>query len=152
MKEADVKRNAEPSADGKWRKLLGQRETFKVLVIDDSDIARARMRDILNEAGLDVLELASPIGATRVIMRNNVSVVVVDVLMPGMRGDRLATLFRGNPRFGTLGVVLVSGDSGVELDRMLSDTAADAAVSKSNLKDLVGAVIRAYRARTGEHA
>ncbi len=123
-----------------------------VLVIDDSDIARASMANLLAEAGLNVVELSSPIGATRAILSHDVSVVVVDILMPGMRGDRLATLFRGNPRFKGIGVVLVSGESGVELDRLLSETGADAAVSKSALHGLLPAVIRARTKRKAKSA
>ena len=129
------------------------REKFgTVLVIDDSEIARASMAAVLNQAGMTVLQLASPIGATRAIMQNNVSVVVVDVLMPGMRGDRLATLFRGNPRFKELGVVLVSGENEIELERLQTETGADAAISKSRLDWLVGAVIRARRQRLSKNA
>jgi PleD family two-component response regulator len=123
-----------------------------VLVIDDSDIARASMVNVLAQAGLDVLELASPIGATRAIIVNNVSVVVVDILMPGMRGDRLAALFRGNPRFKSLGVVLVSGERGVELDQLLTESGADAAVSKMQLHDLVSAVVGVRRKRSAHRA
>jgi PleD family two-component response regulator len=123
-----------------------------VLVIDDSDIARASMANLLAEAGLNVVELASPIGATRAILSHEVSVVVVDILMPGMRGDRLATLFRGNPRFKSVGVVLVSGESGVELDRLLTETGADAAVSKAALQGLLPAVIRARTKRMTKSA
>jgi PleD family two-component response regulator len=133
---------AQPFASQPLRDKVGT-----VLVIDDSDIARASMSGLLEEAGLKVVELASPIGATRAIIRHQVSVVVVDVLMPGMRGDRLATLFRNNPRFERLGVVLVSGEDGVELDRLLNETGADAAVSKSALEGLVPAVVRARTRR-----
>jgi PleD family two-component response regulator len=123
-----------------------------VLVIDDSDIARARMADLLTSAGFDVVELPSPIGATRAILTRNVSVVVVDVLMPGMRGDRLAALFRGNPRFSDIGVVLVSGEADVELDRLLSETGADASVSKSRLDELVPTVLRVRKERRSQSA
>ena len=75
-----------------------------VLVVDDSDLARSEMMRLLVEDGLVVVGLASPIGATRAILANAVSVVVIDVLMPGMRGDRLAALFRGNPRLRELGL------------------------------------------------
>lgn len=115
-----------------------------VLVIDDSDIARTRMVDLLAASGFDVAELPSPIGATRVILTRRVSVVVVDVLMPGMRGDRLAALFRGNPRFADVGVILVSGEATVELERLLSETGADASISKTKLGDLVPTVLRVH--------
>ena len=123
-----------------------------VLVIDDSDIARAKMADILQASGFTVAQLPSPIGATRLILSRQVSVVVVDVLMPGMRGDRLATLFRGNPRFAELGVVLVSGEADVELDRLLPETGADATVSKTKLHELVPTVLRVQQQRKPKSA
>ena len=118
-----------------------------VLVIDDSAIARARMADMLTAAGFEVAQLPSPIGATRAILDRKVSIVVVDVLMPGMRGDRLASLFRGNPRFADIGVVLVSGEASVELERLLIESGADATVSKSSLGDLVPTVLRVRQER-----
>jgi PleD family two-component response regulator len=118
-----------------------------VLVVDDSDIAREAMLRMLKDAGMRALELASPIGATRTILNNKVEVVVIDVLMPGMRGDRLASLFRGNPRFKRLAVVLVSGEQDVDLERMAREAGADAAVSKSRLSDLVPTIRRALRRR-----
>jgi CheY-like chemotaxis protein len=114
-----------------------------VLVIDDSDISRAEMTRILEEAGYSVISLASPIGATRVILTGNVRAVVIDVEMPSLRGDRLAALFRGNPRMNGVGVVLVSGGNSDELKRLASEARADEAVAKSALNRLADAVRRA---------
>jgi CheY-like chemotaxis protein len=118
-----------------------------VLVIDDSDVARAEMMRVLEHAGYRVIGLASPIGATRTILEFGVQCVVIDILMPGMRGDRLAALFRGNPRMRDLGVVLVSGASTSELLSLSVESGANAVVSKANLRDLVPAVSRAMRRR-----
>jgi PleD family two-component response regulator len=118
-----------------------------VLVIDDSEIARAKMVSLLVAAGMKVVSRSSPIGATRDILTHQITVVVIDLLMPGMRGDRLAQLFRGNPRLASLGVVLVSGDKEDELNRLRVEVGADAVVPKSRLDDLASAVIRARRRR-----
>jgi CheY-like chemotaxis protein len=118
-----------------------------VLVIDDSDIARAQMANLLVKAGMKVITLPSPIGATRTIFENNVNVAVIDLLMPGMPGDRLAALFRGNPRLKHLAVVLVSGQRGEELARASREAGADEVVSKLHLEDLAAAVFRACLTR-----
>lgn len=123
-----------------------------VLVIDDSEIARAEMTRVLSEAGHRVVALASPIGATRAIIQHRVDAVVIDLLMPSMRGDRLAALFRGNPRFETLGVVLVSGEDRQELTRLLEEAEADAVVSKADLPRLVPAVSNVIRVRAARAA
>lgn len=114
-----------------------------VLVIDDSDISRAEMIRVLQDAGLEVVGLSSPIGATRVILSGNVRAVVIDVEMPSLRGDRLAALFRGNPRMNGVGVVLVSGEKDEELTRLAIEARADEAVVKSALAGLPDAVRRA---------
>jgi CheY-like chemotaxis protein len=122
-----------------------------VLVVDDSDISRATMLKLLGDAGMKTVELASPIGATRMILTHNVAAVVIDIQMPSMRGDRLAQLFRGNPRFNTLAVILVSGEKDVDLARMASEAGADAAVPKAQLRELVPAIHQAMRRRAALH-
>ncbi len=121
--------------------------TDVVLVIDDSDVARGEMIRVLEQVGFRVMGLASPIGATRAILENGVRVVVIDIMMPGMRGDRLAALFRGNPRLRDLGVVLVSGASASELLSLSVESGANAVVSKANLHELAPAVRKALRRR-----
>lgn len=122
-------------------------EAGVVLVIDDSDVARAEMMRVLELAGFRVMGLASPIGATRTILEFGVRCVVIDILMPGMRGDRLAALFRGNHRLRDLGVVLVSGASPAELLSLSVESGANAVVSKAHLAELVPAVRKALRRR-----
>jgi len=119
-----------------------------VLVIDDSEIALAQMSRILEDAGMRVVGLASPIGATRAITTHAVDVVVIDFLMPGMRGDRLAALFRGNPRFKKLGVVIVSGETSADFERLSREAGADAIVRKTELAKLVPAIRAALRTPT----
>ncbi len=114
-----------------------------VLVIDDSDISRAEMIRVLEKAGMEVIGLSSPIGATRVILTGNVRAVVIDIEMPSLRGDRLAALFKGNPRMNGVGVVLVSGEKNDELTRLAAEARADEAVAKSALAGLPDAVRRA---------
>jgi CheY-like chemotaxis protein len=120
-----------------------------VLVIDDSEIALAHMTRLLQNAGMRVVDLASPIGATRAITTHAVDVVVIDFLMPGMRGDRLAALFRGNPRFKRLGVVIVSGESSEDFERLSKEAGADAIVKKAELNKLIPAIRAALRAHAG---
>jgi|SoiMethySBSTD1v2_1073268.scaffolds.fasta_scaffold02674_15 CheY-like chemotaxis protein len=121
---------------------------MKVLVVDDDVIAREALCSELEQGGCEVLSLPSPIGATRVIHDEKVDVIVLDVVMPRMRGDRLAKLLRGNPRFAKLTVVLVSGETGVALEELASAVGADAVVSKGHIRTtLLPTVKAAARAR-----
>jgi CheY-like chemotaxis protein len=125
---------------------------LRVLVIDDDDIAREIMMGLLQAAGHRVSGLPSPIGATKHILDADVQVVVVDIMMPSMRGDKLAALLSRNPKLRGLGVVLVTGAPSAELASLASELKARAVVSKSDLEgQLVPAVEAAATRGTGAH-
>lgn len=127
---------------------------LRVLVIDDSAVARMKMVELLSEAGYRVFELASAIGATRTIMRNEVVAVIADVSMPGLSGDKLVGVLRKNPRLGNLVVILVSGREDHELRQIMSEQQVDSVLSKRDIEHrLVPTLEAAMRRRNPvEHA
>ena len=119
---------------------------LRVLVIDDDDIARTVMVELLAGAGYQVSQLPSPIGATHKLLQEQIDVVVLDVMMPSLRGDKLANLLRKNPRLQHLGVILVTGALPEELRDVAHEVMAHAVLDKAGLDDsLVEAVSRAAR-------
>lgn len=122
---------------------------LRILVIDDDEIARELLTSTLKDEGHDVSELPSAIGASREIFRNNIDVVVVDVMMPDINGDKLAKLLRNNPRGNTLAIVLVSSRPIDELQQLARVATADAVVPKERIRsELSRAVVAASRRRT----
>jgi CheY-like chemotaxis protein len=122
---------------------------LRLLVIDDDDIAREVIVDVLRRQGHEVSSLPSPIGATKHLLNGNVQVVVIDVMMPSMRGDKLAALLGKNPKLKDLGVVLVTGVPTSQLDALADTVHAAAVVDKNQLHlQLDGAVRRAVKVRT----
>jgi CheY-like chemotaxis protein len=99
---------------------------LRVLVIDDDDISREIMLGLLEAAGHQVSGLPSPIGATKHILDTDIQVMVVDIMMPSMRGDKLAALLSRNPKLRGLGVVLVTGAPSAELASLAAELKARA--------------------------
>lgn len=112
------------------------RQSATVLVIDDDDIARGLICEILRPH-FRVVELNSPIGATRAAISEGADVVVIDVQMPNIRGDMLAKLFRNNARLRQVGLVLVSGCPMNELSELGQTCGADAVVAKRELRQVL---------------
>lgn len=126
---------------------MTERSSRRVLVIDDSDLARSAMAKLLRDARFEVFEQGTPIGATRLVLREGISVVVIDVNMPAMRGDKLAALFRENPRFERIGLVLISSEPEHELRRLGKEAGADAVVQKSAMTAELVPVVQRLSAR-----
>lgn len=127
--------------------------SLRVLVIDDDDIAREVIVDVLRRQGHEVSSLPSPIGATKHILGGNVQVVVIDVMMPSMRGDKLAALLSKNPKLKDLGVVLVTGVPTEQLDALADEVNAAAVVEKNEIHQHLGnAVRRAVKTRASRYS
>ncbi|MEM6532862.1 MAG: response regulator [Myxococcota bacterium] len=109
----------------------------RVLIVDDSSIARATIRELLAPTGYQIFERESPIGATVEILKNEIELVILDMNMPAMSGERFAQMMRSNPRFSNLMIVLVSGDSEDRLHEVGESIQADAVLQKAELKELL---------------
>ena len=104
-----------------------------VLVIDDNEIALAAIRRLLERAGVTVECLPTAIGATQIILRHGIRVVVADLNMPAVTGSSLVTMLRKNPRLRDVAVVLISGDSAESLDLVAEQVGAAGSVSKQDM-------------------
>lgn len=113
-----------------------------VLVIDDSDIDRQAIADLLATAGYVVHQLPSPIGATRKARELQVGLVVIDQNLPSLNGNKLAALFR-NAGMQDLRVVLTSSSDELAMLEITRQSRADAFVAKQRLRqELVDTVRR----------
>lgn len=121
---------------------------MRILVIDDDDVARELISSVLDDGGHDVFELPSAIGATREIFKNAIDVVVLDVMMPDINGDKLARLLRQNSRGKNLAIILISSRPVSELRALAASASADAVVEKAKIRtQLADAIGRASEAR-----
>ena len=122
--------------------------TRRGLVIDDDDISRELLASTLREGGFKVFELPSPIGATQLLVREALPLLILDLQMPDMSGDKLARLLRKNHRLRSLAILLVSGGDERDLHRIATEVAADGVVLKRNVRDgLLSAVNRVLLSR-----
>ena len=117
-----------------------------VLVVDDNALNRSAILRLLRKNGVSAIATDSAIGATRLAVRSQVSVVVADLNMPAMQGSSLLQVFRRNPRLRHVGMVLLSGVSAEELVSAASEVGADAAIAKVEMATtLVPAVTKLLR-------
>ncbi len=120
----------------------------RVLVIDDDEIVREAMCELLRASGCQVFDAGSPIGVTKLIVQHQIDIIVLDVMMPDISGDKLAKLLRGNPKLQQLAIVLVSSGKHEDLAGLAAEVAADSVVSKSEIhSQLAFVALAAHRRR-----
>jgi CheY-like chemotaxis protein len=65
---------------------------MRVMVVDDSQICLDATAMMLEEAGYAVVTVESPFGLSSALTREQPDVVLVDVTMPGLSGDKLVEI------------------------------------------------------------
>lgn len=115
----------------------------KVLVVDDNEVCRAVVRDTLEAGGFDVVELGSPIGMSSVVNHEKPDVVLMDVEMPALEGDKAVEILLKH-RLHECKILLYSGRSAAELEKLARSCGASGYVPKTVTDDALAAAIRAH--------
>ncbi len=114
----------------------------RLLVIDDDAMVRATLRDILEEAGFEVIEAADGERGLAAFDRTPVDLVITDILMPGKEG--IETIVELRRRHLALPIIAVSGGGAthnLEFLRFAKQLGADRILAKPiGADDLVQAV------------
>ena len=82
----------------------------KILIIDDDQAHLDSARGILEAEGYEVFTQNQPFGSTNAVIRIQPDLVLLDVNMPALSGDRLAEVLRANSSTRDVMVVLHSSN------------------------------------------
>jgi len=90
--------------------MLGHR----ILIADDEPDIRNVLRRLLLSDGFCVCEAGDGYEALAAVDRCEVSVIVMDILMPGMSGSEAIRSLRANPRFATTPILIITGHTALQ--------------------------------------
>ena len=79
------------------RRLTSQTGTRRLLIVDDNEVSRYIMRELLDRPWLDVTEAKSGSEALDLIEEAVPDAVILDLLMPDMSGMEVLRRVRGRP-------------------------------------------------------
>ena len=146
-----VPMNTRVSSDRLDDALLSQTHGREVLVVDDSSVAIAQLRDTLGQLGLRLHVATDGLRALQQLKRwadegldveEKLLMLFTDAEMPEMDGYRLTTEIRNDPRLRDLYVVLHTSLSGSFNDAMVKKVGCDDFLSKFQPDQLVEVVRR----------
>lgn len=98
------------------------------------------MSRLLEEDGYRVFSRDSPIGASAEIVHNDIDIVILELELSVMGGERFATLVRGNERLEHVKLVLVCADR-ARLLAAAAEVEADAAITRDEVASLLSLAV-----------
>jgi CheY-like chemotaxis protein len=104
---------------------------LKVLIVDDSEICRDTVRDMLEEHGHQLVEVDSPFGLSRAVQSEKPDLVLIDVQMPALRGDQLVKVVLQH-RLHRCPLVLHSDRPEAELMQLVRSSGANGYIRKTD--------------------
>lgn len=122
---------------------------LKVLVADDSRVARSQIEKVLAQLGIEAILVPDGREALRSLqamaeqgpLNERLLMVISDVEMPAMDGYTLTTEIRRDPRLKDLFVMLHTSLSGVFNNAMIQKVGADRFIPKFSSDDLARGVL-----------
>lgn len=82
----------------------------RILLVDDDPAHLDSTKGILEAEGYEVFTHTQPFGSTNAILQFRPDLVLLDVNMPGLSGERLAEVYRANAQTRTTRVMLYSSN------------------------------------------
>jgi DNA-binding response OmpR family regulator len=103
----------------------------RILVVDDSPIALAMAREALEEGGFEVVTaLEAKIADTCIYSKNRPDLVIMDVMLPMLDGDKKAKMLKENELTKDIPILLLSSKPEEELGLLVKESGADGFIRK----------------------
>ncbi len=108
----------------------------KVVIIDDDEKLLTTAKELLEEEGYDVVTHQLAFGATNFIKQNKPDLVLLDINMPGLSGERFSRILLSNYETKDMPIVFYSSNDEDSLRRTVSEYGARGYICKGDIFEL----------------
>ena len=118
-----------------------------IVVVDDSEVVRESVALMLEERGFEVVQVAGVFALPQSVGREAPDLILMDVSMPAITGDKAVEFARRN-QFAKCPIVLFSDRKAEELQRLANRCGAAGFIRKTANGDELARAVEKYLART----
>ncbi|MGA9583881.1 MAG: response regulator, partial [Terracidiphilus sp.] len=104
------------------RRLTFHNGTRKVLLVDDNEVARYILRDLLDQPWLQVREAANGVSALNALKESIPDALILDLLMPDLSGFEILRQLRSQPATKSLPVLIYTSKVLTETEKTQLDS------------------------------
>jgi len=121
-------------------------DKVRVLIVDDDALHLSLTQRLLGSHGIEVLTCDSPLGVSNLVRHNKPDVVLLDVNMTQLSGDRVLSVARRHAPPGTQFILYSAADE-EKLRELATRAGADGWLSKSTESEELVRKIRSFARR-----
>ncbi|MGC2637212.1 MAG: ATP-binding protein [Acidobacteriaceae bacterium] len=118
---------------GELRRLTTQAGTRRLLVVDDNDVSRYILRELLNQPWLEISEASNGTHALAAIRDNAPDGVILDLLMPDVGGMEILRQLRASPATERLPVLIYTSKVLTATERAVLESWGAAVIRKEDV-------------------
>ena len=123
-------------------KPIGAGNMKKILAVDNDQIIRELMNDILSKAGHQVVTAESGLAALDILKSYTPDIIFVDLVMPNIGGKKLCKVIRGMPKLEDVCIIILSGIAAEE-EINTAELGANGCIAKGSLDDMAQHILSA---------
>src|SRR5215467_11083342 len=97
---------------------MARNDPVNILLVDDQPAKLLSYQAILQELGENLIAAGSAREAFEQLLKNDIAIILIDVIMPELDGFELAAMIRDHPRFERTAIIFVSAMPQTEIDRV----------------------------------
>jgi DNA-binding NarL/FixJ family response regulator len=97
---------------------MSQKDPVNILLVDDQPAKLLTYEVILSELGENLIQAGSAREALEYLLKNDIAIILIDVVMPDLDGFELAAMIRAHPRCQKIAVMFVSAQALSDIDRI----------------------------------
>jgi len=98
---------------------MSHNDKVNILLVDDQPGKLLSYEAILADLGENLIKASSGREALELLLKNDITVVLIDVSMPELDGFELAEIIRGHPRYQKTAIIFVSAVHLTDSDRLM---------------------------------
>jgi DNA-binding response OmpR family regulator len=112
----------------------------RILIIEDDEYSREALEHLLNAKGCETISAAGGISGYRAARRYAPDVIVLDLILPDIDGQRLLRKFRSNRALGQVPIVVITGYGPNEIPAGVSSSADFCITKPASFNDVIRAI------------
>jgi DNA-binding NarL/FixJ family response regulator len=124
---------------------VSRKDPVNILLVDDQPAKLLTYEVILSELGENLIKAESAREALEYLLKNDIAIILTDVVMPDLDGFELAAMIRAHPRFQNIAIMFVSALALSDIDRVKAcETGAVDYVPIPVVPELLRAKVRVF--------